>query len=204
MDLYFLLCGTLTILISFGVFEKVLKSVKLNRWLVCCFLLLSCVFSAIEGIKIYGMNISLNLILYGILFIFLFFKQRTAKSFISCLIASLLVIAVLVCYRAINLSGFEYAYVQPYVYVAIVFGIVIYYLCPNFYSAFCGVFLGNVVFELLFHELSLSYSNEILQLGSTLNVTFTFVCMIVFSLFSFFASSVKSLKNRKKQEKVNL
>ena len=110
MDFYFLICGTLAILISFGVFESILKINKLSRILLSIFLILSCVFDAIGAINILNINVSLNLILYFVMFVVLFAMQKSIRGIISTILTSLIIISVLVCYNALNLEIFEYAY----------------------------------------------------------------------------------------------
>ncbi len=201
MDLYFLICGTLAILISFGVFESVLKTNKLSRFLLSIFLILSCVFDAIGTVNILNVNISLNLILYFIMFVVLFAMQKSIKGIISTILTTLIIISVLVCYNALNLEIFEYAYVQPFVYVAIVVGIILYYVCPNINSVFCGTLLGSILFELIFHQMSWTNVNQTLNLGGDVAITFTFVCVLSYCLFNSLVLGIKYLKT-KKQEKI--
>ncbi len=201
MDLYFLICGTLAILISFGVFESVLKINKLNRFLLSIFLILSCVFDAIKAINILGVNVSLNLILYFVMFVVLFAMQKSIKGIIATILTSLIIISVLACYNAINLEMFEYAYVKPFVYIAIIVGIILYYICPNINSVFCGTLLGAILFELIFHQMSWNYVNQTLNLGGDVAITFTFVCVLSYCLFNSLVLGIKYLKT-KKQEKI--
>ena len=108
MDFYFLICGALCILTFFNVFESVLKANKLNRWLTALMLLLSIIFSVIGDIKILGITISLNLILYLVCFVYLLVKNLKIKSIVLMLLASLITISVLVCYNAINFENYTF------------------------------------------------------------------------------------------------
>ena len=201
MDLYFLLCGAFSILVAFGIFEKVLKINSLNRYFLSLFLIISCILSAVGSIKIYNINISLNLFLYLLVFIIVFLKQKKVKNVISTILTSLIVIAVVVCYNALNFSSFEYAYVQPYVYIALFLGFILNFVCSNFKSCFCGVFLGTVLSEFIFYEMSIAMSEEIMNLGSSFTITFTFISTISFCFINAIFYAVKCIKS-KKQEKI--
>lgn len=199
MDFYFLICGTLAILISFGVFESILKINKLSRFLLSIFLILSCVFDAIGAINILNINISLNLILNFVMFVVLFAMQKSIRGIISTILTSLIIISVLVCYHALNLEIFEYAYVQPYIYIAMIVGLILYYVCPNINSVFCGTLLGSILFELIFHQMSWSYVDQTLNLGGNVAISFTFICSLSYCLFNSFVKGIKFLKSRKKE-----
>ncbi len=201
MDFYFLICGAFAILIPFGVFEKILKINKLNRYFLSLFLIISCILNAVGSVKIYNMNISLNLFLYLIAFVVVFLRQKRVKPIISTILTSLIVIAFVVCYNAINFSAFEYAYVQPYVYVALFLGVILNFVCADFKSCFCGVFLGTVLSEFIFYEMSIAMSEEVLFLGTSFTITFTFLSTASFCLINAILYAVKYMKT-KKQEKV--
>ena len=127
--------------------------------------------------------------------------QKSIKGIIATILTSLIIISVLACYNAINLEMFEYAYVKPFVYIAIIVGIILYYICPNINSVFCGTLLGAILFELIFHQMSWNYVNQTLNLGGDVAITFTFVCVLSYCLFNSLVLGIKYLKT-KKQEKI--
>ena len=200
MNLYFLISGTLAILISFGVLSIVLKANKLDRIILSAFLILSCVVSVMGNISLLGISLSINFLVYFLFFVLLFFQQKSIKAYLATILSALIVIAVMMCYNAINLSNFEFSLIQPYVYVALVIGIVLFYICPNYKSAFCGTFLGFVCFELLFHELSASFVSENLVVGGTQCILMTFVSLISFCLYATFVYFIKAISSRKKEK----
>lgn len=201
MDLYFLISGTLAILFAFGVFEKTLKINKLNRFFVVCFLLLTCVFDAIGNINILNVTLSLNLILYMVVFVILFVLQKNLKSFIATVLTSLIIVAVFYCYNALNMETFEFAYVKPYVYLALVLGFVLYTICPSMNSTFCGTLLGSIVFELTFFQMSFKVVEQTLMLGGDFTIAFTLYVTISYGICSCVSYMIKKIKS-KKQEKV--
>lgn len=200
MDLYFILSGTLFILCVFGVFEKFLKYCQLNRWMVSGFLFLSTIFSVIGNISISGTSVSFNLFLYIVAFLILFIRKNSPKGILFVLLTFLTTIAVLVCYNAVNLSSFEYAFIQPYVYVSIVLGFLFSLFCQNFSSAFCGTILGSIIFEIIFHQLSVNSYNEALIIGNDFSITYTLICSVSFIFFYGFNSLLKTIKQRKREK----
>lgn len=204
MGLYFIISGTLAILVSFGVFEGVLKANNIKRLFASIFLIISCILSTFNKVNIFGAEISINIILYLFVTIVMFFKQKTIKSYISLILSGLLVISVLTFYNALNLSSFEFSTVQPYVYVAIFMGVVLNYVCTNFKSSFVGTFIGCLVFELLFYNLSLSFTAQNLTIGSDQTMLFTIVSAIAYCMFNYFVYLARSIKNRKKEQKVKV
>ena len=204
MDFYFLTCGTLFILTLFNVFESVLKANKLNRWLTALVFLLSAVFAVVGDINIIGLNISLNLILYIVCFAYLLIKNFKIKSLLFMLIACLITISVLVCYNAINFENYIFAFVQPYVYFALGMGIVLYYVCNNVSTAFCGTLMGVVLFEYVFHKTSIKLLEETLVLGKQYCLTFTLISMLSYCLINTFVYILKGIKIRKQQKNQNL
>ena len=203
MDLYFLISGTLAIFAAFGVFEKVFKVNNIKRGFAAIFLAVSCVLSAVGDLSIFGVKINLCILLFMFISVVLLFTQKTLKDYMVVVLAILLVVAVLTFYNALNLSEFEYSYIQPYVYVALFIGFIFNYVCTNFKSAFVGTFIGCLTFELLFFKLSLLYTNQSLTIGSNLTLVFTLTTSVSYCLFNFIVYIFKSLKSRKKTQKVN-
>lgn len=201
MDLYFVLSGTLAILCLFGVFESILKICCLNRWIVSIFLVTTSVFSVIGDVTVFNINFSLNLFLYVIAFILLLTRLKNVKNILTIILTASITLAILVSYKAINFSEFEYALIQPYVYVALLVGLVLCFICKNTSSAFCGTLIGSVLFEIIFFQMSIDSYTKPLVLGSDLIIAYTFICSISYIFFFGISTVFKSIKQRK-QEKI--
>ena len=197
MDLYFVIAITLGILTLFGVFESVLKSNNLNKYVVSIFLFLSAILGFMGQVNLFSINLSLNLILYVLVFVYFFIKQRSIKSIVSCIVTTMIVIALMVCYNSIDLTTFEYSFIQPFVYVALCLGMFLCFLCPDAKSVFCGTFLGAIIFEYAFHEISFKVTSEMLSLGSGFAITFTLITLISYCILHFISAKVKIYKERK-------
>lgn len=202
MSLFFLISGALAILISFGVFENVLKVNNIKRSFAAIFLIFSCALSAIGKVNIFGVETNLCMVLFAIVATVLLFTQKSLKDYLFVVLSGLLIIAVLTFYNALNLTSFEYSYIQPYVYVALFMGIVFNYVCTSFKNAFVGTFVGCLTFELLFYKLSLMYTNQSLMIGTDLTLIFTLLTVVSYCLFGFVTYGIRAVKSRKKSQKV--
>lgn len=183
MSFYFVLSGTLAILTAFGVFESFIKKSGVNRFFVALFLLVTAVLSLFGNIEIGGYGISLNLFVYAIAFIVLLTKLKSVKGILAAFISCLIILAFLVCYNAFDLSNFEYNFVQPYIYLALLCGCILAFICPNVSSVFCGTLLGGLIFEVAIYNINLDLGMANLQIGGELALTCTLLCCVSYALF---------------------
>ena len=203
MNLTFVVMGTLTILVAFGVFESFLKICGLNRFLTCIFLLIGTVFSLLGTVNILGYEISFNLFNYFVAFVILMTKIKNVKSFVSAIICCMVIIVAFSCYNAVNLSEFEYDFVQPYVYMSLVIGIIFSLFSNNIGSVFCGTFVGGIIYELIASKMFAVSIETPLTLGGQMVIQSIIVMCITFVILSEVKSFVTNLKLKKKSKTIN-
>ena len=203
MNLTFVIMGTLTILTAFGVFESFFFLFGLNRFLTCIFLLVGTVFSLLGTVNILGYEISFNLFNYFIAFVILITKIKNVKSFVSAIICCMVIIVAFSCYNAVNLSEFEYDFVQPYVYMSLVIGIIFSLFSNNIGSVFCGAFVGGIIYELIASKMFAVSVETPLTLGGQMVIQSIIVVCVTFVVLSAIKSFVANLKLKKKSKTVN-
>ena len=203
MNLYFVISGCSFLLILFGVFENLLKFYNINRWLACGVMFISCVFSVISNLKIVEVILSLNFVLYAVIFAIYFLKIKNIKDYFKIFFCSLIVVAVLMCYSAFDFADFEYSFVGIYVYVAIVLGFVFSFISPNVKTTFCGALLGSVVFDVVYWKFFNGFDGELFTLVPTSTLTFILVSICSYCVFCRLVWLAKGYRNKKKQETTN-
>ncbi len=180
MNLNFLICGALCILVLFGVFSSVLKFYGINRWMCIMFLLLSCIFSVIDSIKMFGIEISLNAFLFIMLFVLYFLKIGKVKEYFKLILLSLCIVAVLLCYKTFDHGDFDFSFVGTYVYVALALGFLLAFIFGEISTVFCGITLGTILFDVLFVEFSQNLQSQTFVLFETKSVIFILTSVISF------------------------
>lgn len=203
MNLSFVLMGVLSILCAFGVFESILKICGLNRLLVSLFFLVGAVLSLFGSINIFGYEISLNIFNFTLVFVILLPKLKNAKNIISMLLCSLIILATFVCYNAFDLTNFEYNFVQPYVYMAIILGIIFSIFVKNISSVFCGSYIGSIIFEIVAFDMFGKNMETNFLLGGEMMVTSIIIICLTYAIFFWLKNFVTNLKLKKKTKSLN-
>ena len=203
MNLTFVIMGTLTILTAFGVFESILKVCGLNRFFTCIFFLIGTVFSLLGTVNIFGHEISFNLFNYFIVFVLLMTKIKNIKSFVSAIICCMVIIVAFTCYNALNLTEFEYDFIQPYVYMSLVIGIIFSLFSNNIGSVFCGAFVGGIIYELISSKMFGASVESSLTLGGQMMTQCILVLCVTFAILFALKIFVSNLKLKKKSKTIN-
>lgn len=200
MNLNFVICGTLCILVLFGVGESVLKFYKLNRWLTFVGLLISCVLSVLGSVKLFGTRFGLCAFLLIPIFAISFVKVKNIKEYLKLFLLSLTVVAILLCYKSLKISDYDYAFVGNYVYVSLIFGFLMSFLIKNIKTAFCGITLGTILFDVLFVEYSQTFASESFVFFEINSITFMLTTLLSFMFFNFIFCKIRGQKAKKKQQ----
>ena len=200
MNLNFLVCGTLCILVLFGVFSSVLKFYGINRWLCFVFLLLSCIFSVTNNVKMFGIEINLNAFLFIPVFILCFLKIGNMKEYFKLVLLTLCIVAVMLCYKTFDNSDFDFSFVGTYVYVALSLGFLLSIVLGKFSTTFCGITLGTIIFDLIFVEFSQNLQSQTFVLFETKSVIFILTTLISFCIFNFVFCKIFRKKTKKSRQ----
>ena len=202
MELYFYICGIFAILSLFGVFESFERSCGLNRWFVCVFFVLSMIFSVVPNIEISNFYVNLNLFLFIFVTFCFVVKKNTVRGIVSAFIVCLITIALFVCLSAANFSS-EFAFVKPYFYVAIVSGIMGYFLCTNFYNMFVGTFVGVELCEIVMHNIFLNVDERFI-FANIDTLTYVIVCAITYVVIFGMVNMINAIKIKRIKKNRNL
>lgn len=200
MNLNFVVCGTLCILALFGVFESVMKFYNLNRWLTFAILFAFCVCSLLQNVKLFGVELGLCAFLVVPIFAISFVKIKSIKEYLKLFLLSLSTVAILLCYKSLSISDYDYNFVGNYVFVALGFGFLMCFLIRNIKTAFCGTTLGTILFDVLFVEYSQTLASENFVLFEINSITFILTTLLSFMFFNFIFCKIRGQKAKKNQQ----
>lgn len=199
MDLYFYLSGTMLILSAFGVIEHTLKINKINRILITLFFLISLFFYFLPNLNLFGINLNLNIFLYFFVCVLQVFKKNTLKNIIGCVLVCVITISVLVCFNAIGMA-YEYSFVTPLVYVSLIIGSLVSFVCKSSFSAiFVGTTLGAICFEIVTIDLQKFVTQEIVFFDTKI-MTYILCSCMAYCVMSSLLYMLKNIKIKKEQK----
>ena len=145
MEFYSVFCICIFILLLFSVGESILKITKLKKRFIIIFVFISVLFYWMPAINLDIFKLSLNFMLYFIVFMCCVLKTNKLKEFGRILLISLITLAFCVCYNSLNLLKFEFSYFQPYLILAGVLGGLCATLTNNNQTSFAGLFVGVTI-----------------------------------------------------------
>lgn len=180
MNFYIITSIVLTILLLFSVGESIAKSNNVNRYFLIAFLILSAICFCIPPISIFGYLFNPCYFIYLFAFIYMISKIRSFKDLFKTIFLTLIILAVCVCYNAINTTKFEYAFVQPYLFVAFLLGCVCIGFSQKEHVVFSSFFLGVTLSEVISKDIFLLRATETFMLGEN-----RFACIMLMGILGF-------------------
>ena len=208
MDFYVVLCVCLAILLTFSVGESFLKQANIKKYNVIAFLLLSVLFAYLPNIKLWGIEINLNFVLYFAGFVFMFFKTKSVKDIIKMFITFCVSLTLSVCYNSLNFLQFEFAYFQPYIILAIAIGVICSMTTIKYNTIYCGLFGAVFVSELIRSGNVMYQSQNKFCLGDFQFSTLMLVGLLSYVVCLFFIKQGQNIKqkiaNKKQATKQNV
>ena len=125
-----------------------------------------------------------------------FFENLTFANFSRC-------IPINIRRRQFDLTNFEYNFVQPYVYMAIILGIIFSIFVKNISSVFCGSYIGSIIFEMVSFDMFGQNMETNFLLGGEMMVTSIIIVCLTYAIFFWLRNFITNLKLKKKTKSLN-
>ena len=202
MELYYVFCVCVCILLIFSVGESIVKNAKLNRYVLITFFALSLICGLAPEIQLLSVDVSFNFLLYFALYIYLLFFTRCVKDVLKSMLIACVSLALCVCYNSLNLLQFEFSYIQPYVALCVVFGVTCGLISQKFSVSYCGVFIGVTISELIRSNSYMYYSENRFCLGDLQFLNLIAFTMIFYVVTIFIVSFLKKIKQKRYEKKL--
>lgn len=188
------------ILILFSVGESVYNQLKVKRLFILITVLALILFRLIPNITISSVQISVaNFILPLIISVFLCVSSlRSLKSWVRFFVSTLIVVTLTLVYNVIEFNIYEGAFVQPYVFLGLVLGLLSFLVCQNSKIVFASCISGLTISEIIFYKSRYGvYGFNNLVFGTEMMIC-TLLIAFIFSLLCQFAwRKIKYAKRKK-------
>lgn len=149
MELNLLIIGCLFIATLFTVGESVYKHFKINKYFLLIFLSLLFVGMFLPPIEVFGFQLYFESLIFP--FVICFVLLFKVKKFSRFLLVFLLCVLSSMLYSLAGIEEMVYGFVEPYMILALLLGILIGLLSYNLPSAISSLFFGLNFGSLLFH-----------------------------------------------------
>ena len=202
MDYSSLILGVLFILVCFNVGESVTKKLLFKKLYLLIIILAMFICSFIAPISIGDWQISISgFIIPFLISVYYLFKVGSLYSFLKIGVAILLVTTLTLIYNVISFESFEYAYFQPYIFLAIVLGISAFFIAKTATNTFVALFFGYTLASVI-HYLTKGIENyQMINLGGE-QMLAMLVTSFASSLFGYYISrKIKQIRRRRAKNK---
>lgn len=192
MELNLLILGCLFILTLFTVGESVYKHFKINKYFLLIFIALLIIGMFLPPVTLFGYEWYFSSMIFPFIICFvLLFKVKKFSRFLLvlflCVLASML-------YSLAGIETVIYGFIEPYMILSLIFGILIGLISYNLPSAITALFFGLNTGNILFH-LTKYESLENFYLNETL-----FSCVLIAVLASSIVIFIKDKLSYLKQQ----
>ena len=202
MEYSSLILGVLFILVCFNVGESVTKKLLFKKIYLLIIILAMFICSFIAPISISDWQISISgFIIPFFISVYYLFKVGSLYSYLKVGVAILLVTTLTLIYNIISFESFEYAYFQPYIFLAIVLGITAFFIAKTATNTFVALFLGYTLASVI-HYLTKGIENyQMINLGGE-QMLAMLVTSFASSLFGYYISrKIKQIRRRRAKNK---
>ena len=202
MEYSSLILGVLFILVCFNVGESVTKKLLFKKIYLLIIILAMFICRFIAPISISDWQISISgFIIPLFISVYYLFKVGSLYSYLKVGVAILLVTTLTLIYNIISFESFEYAYFQPYIFLAIVLGITAFFIAKTATNTFVALFLGYTLASVI-HYLTKGIENyQMINLGGE-QMLAMLVTSFASSLFGYYISrKIKQIRRRRAKNK---
>jgi len=145
MTFSLILLGTLLILTIFGVGEKILKKLKINKILIISLLALSIILYFVPPLVINGITFTwVGFVLPLIFSMVILLSNKKLKYVFKMFFVTLFSFSVGIVYNLIKFNVYESALLQPYIFLGIIFGLFSLSIIKDPLKLYASTFVGFV------------------------------------------------------------
>ncbi len=202
MNINILLLGSLLILVLFDNFKKALERMNLRKIIAALLIVLELVLLFTPSLKLGDVTITM----YGAVFPLVFSlwcmasirRKQDIKSFGISFLISLLVYLI---FSGIDYDIYYLMTIKPYVWLSVLLGLVVGFICKKEKIIFSSVFFGFILGNFIQIELNHNAFVENYVLGSNALLSCLLVSFVAGALFASFISFIKVRRRRKELSK---
>jgi len=193
MTFSLILLGTLLILTIFGVGEKILKKLKINKILIISLLALSIILYFVPPLVINGITFTwVGFVLPLIFSMVILLSNKKLKYVFKMFFVTLFSFSVGIVYNLIKFNVYESALLQPYIFLGIIFGLFSLSIIKDPLKLYASTFVGFVSSEIVYYlSSSVAYRNGGLVVGGEKVLTVFILTFLVSVITNYFAISLK-------------
>jgi hypothetical protein len=193
MTFSLILLGTLLILTIFGVGEKILKKLKINKILIISLLALSIILYFVPPLVINGITFTwVGFVLPLIFSMVILLSNKKLKYVFKMFFVTLFSFSVGIVYNLIKFNVYESALLQPYIFLGIIFGLFSLSIIKDPLKLYASTFVGFVSSEIVYYlSSSVAYRNGGLVVGGEKVLTVLILTFLVSVITNYFAISLK-------------
>lgn len=194
-----LILGVLLILVIFNVGETVTKKLYLKKIYLIILLAISFISSFFNPFIIGNFSFSIaGFIIPLILSIYYLFKVGSVYSFLRVGVSTLLVTTLTLIYNSISYGDFEYNYLQPYMILALVLGLSVFFISKTPSNSYLSFFLGYSLSNTIhFLTKNLDYDYSFIELGGQQMLSMLLLSTVASLVGVYIYRKVKLMKKRR-------